>query len=171
MSLEALKLENRVNNFLLRCKEVFPDDIYISKFNADEFVDSSVWDLEYLPKDIRKMNIKRKIFNYINNYINNYKLTSFDTIFKKFKRYANCNKSNEVSELEVNFINEVNSSVLSDICTNMSLYGCNHSEALLMAEIENNKNLELAKLKLNITKRNFDICKKLEMNIEFKIKE
>lgn len=166
MSLDALKLENNINNFLVRCKEVFPDDIYISKFSAEEFVDSSIWDLEYLPKDIRKMNYKRKIFNYINNYINNYKLTSFDSIFKKFIRYAKCIKPNE---LEVNFINEVNSSVLSDICSNMSLYGCNHSEALLMAEIENNKNLELAKLKLNITKRNFDVCKKLEMNIGFKI--
>ena len=45
----------------------------------------------------------------------------------------------------------------------MSLYGCNHYEALLMAEIKNNKNLELAKLKLNIIKRNFDVCKKSTM--------
>lgn len=165
MSLDALKLENNINNFLLKCKEIFPDEIFVSKFEAETFVDSARWDLEYLPEDIRKMKYKKKIFNYINNYINNCKLTSFDTIFKKFKQYSSHAKQNE---LEVDFIEDVNSSVLSDICSNMSNYGCNHSEALAMAEFENNKNLELTEFKLKIVKRNFDTCKKLNVNINFK---
>ena len=156
MSLDALKIENNINDFLQKCKDVFPDSMYVPKFSTEEFSDSSKWDLEYLPQDIRKMRFKKKIFKYIHN-------NSFEKLLKKFKKYPQSN------ELETSFTEEVNSSVLSDICSNMCSYGCTLPEALKIAESENNSNLELTKLKLNILKRNLEICKNLDININFKM--
>lgn len=169
-NLEAFKLEENINKIVRKGLETYPDDIYLSEFNIDEFLESSKFDQKYLPDDRLKLKNKLKIFNLIKKYLKgtNDNSISFDKYFSIFDRLAKYKVQIPEDSFETNLINEVNASVISDICSYMVSYGISFEESLDFSILNCYNDLTYINLKLKFYSKSIEICKKANLTINFK---
>ncbi len=163
MNLDAYKLMSTINNIVKKGIEAYPDDVYVSEFDIEEFLDSSQFDEKYLPDDRRKLKNKLKVFNLIKKFNDKFPEKILE-IFDRLAKY----KIEQVDSFENNLVNEVNSSVISDICSYMVSYGISFKESLDFSLLNCKNDLQYINLKLKFYDKSIKICKSANLNINFK---
>lgn len=163
MNLDAYKLMSTINNIVKKGKEAYPDEVYLSEFDIEDFLNSSQFDEKYLPDDRRKLKNKLKVFNLIKKFNDKYP-EKISEVFDRLAKY----RVEQINTFENNLVNEVNASVISDICSNIVDYGISFRESLDFSLLNCKNDLQYINMKLKFYDKSIAICKSADLNINFK---